>query len=183
MAERPMNRKLDCNTPRGRVWVEKQREAVRECEKAWGVAASQTPDDRESPVDVLFTRDGAVTMIAEVKARDMSMAQLQRFGSYLVTLEKLKKGAAMAKQLCVPYRLIVKLTDATVWWDVADSEGRKVVELDRRRTLTQATCNGGQANRVNAYLSLARMRQLEPPQPKAHPPVEREQHADDLRWD
>lgn len=157
---------LDCNTDRGRLFIARQHEIINRCAPMWESRAVLTPDDRESPVDAMFYRGDLLTACAEVKARDMTEHDLvHRYRSYLVTYDKLDRGRAIAKSLCVPYLLIVGLWPERliVWWKVADSGGRWLVPFVQERTATQATCNGGTATRVNAYVGLESMRRLDSP--------------------
>lgn len=169
---------LDCATPVGQRWIAAQRVIVHRCAHAWGLEAIQTPPDHESPVDVFFVRDGMLAYVAEVKARNMTLAQLQEFGSYLVTKAKIQRGRDIALDLCVPYRLIVGLHDAICWWMVVDGAGSWRVRARTAHTATQATCNGGSVMREHAYLSLRGMNviPIEPPSVQGMPDVT------EIRW-
>jgi hypothetical protein len=45
-------------------------------------------------------------------------------------------------------------------WQICDSNGNFTVQMQKEKTKTQATCNGGVAFRENAYLSLDSMKIL-----------------------
>ena len=124
----------------------------------WGMVAIITDDNRDADVDALYVKDDILAGIAEIKCRSMSLEQLRKFGDYLITENKLVRGEAVSKALRVPYMLIVRLSDAVVYWRITDRTGARSVTWETRETETQATCNGGSAVRMNAYLPLDAMR-------------------------
>ena len=145
---------LDCNTPRGRDAITRQHAIVDACAREWHVDAWCTDDTAACPIDAVFGRDGRLLAIAEVRSRDMLLAGLRGFGSYLVTFDKLVVARELARQLHVPFVLIVGLLDAVVWWRIADADGTWRASMTIDRTITQATINGGIAERANAYVAL-----------------------------
>lgn len=149
---------LDCNTKIGREWIQKQHSAVNSVATMFGAEFIETPDYQDCPYDVLYFRDRILSSIAEVKARDMTLKQLQSFRSYLVTFEKLLQGRNAAVCLRVPYYLIVKLTDAICYWKVCNSDGEWTVAFRVTKSKTQQSCNGGESNRVNTYIELDTMK-------------------------
>jgi len=66
----------------------------------------------------------------------------------------------LAEELRVPLVLIVRLKDAIAWWKITDRAGTYVTKFDIRETLTQQTCNGGEINRINAYVHLDTMQMI-----------------------
>ena len=149
---------LDCNTPKGRIWIAEQHATVRACLVIFACDAVETDDRTSAAVDALFFRTGTLVAAAEVRNRPMTLAELRGHGSYLVTFMKLVKGWNLAKQLRVPFVLVVGLTDAIVHWKISDEQGRWLAGCRVARTWTQATANGGRALRANAYLDLDVMR-------------------------
>ena len=147
---------LDCHTPRGRQWIQKQNEIAHRVAERFGHEVIFTPDT-DSKVDCLFTHNGTIVGIAEIKSRDLSLAQLRQMGSYLITEDKLLAGIEISKYFRVPFAVIVNLTDADVFIKICNSYGAPVATWKSEVTRTQATCNGGQADRQNAYLSLSTM--------------------------
>ena len=149
---------LACNTPKGRFWIHEQHATVRACCVLFRCDAVETRDDTEAVLDVLFFRAGTLAAVAEVRNRPMALAALRAHGSYLVTFRKLVRGWLLAEQHCVPFVLVVGLTDAIVHWQISDKEGNWQAACRIARTWTQATANGGRAVRANAYLDLKEMR-------------------------
>lgn len=146
---------LDCNTKLGREWIQKQHRVMELFAASFDWKVIGTNDTRDGDIDALFFNDDdTLTIVAEVKCRNMSLGELRNFGSYLITFEKLNKGRNVAMAFRVPFILIVGLTDAVIFWQVSDDEGNWTAEFSIKQTRTQATCNGGETVRANAYLSL-----------------------------
>jgi len=139
-----------------------ERRIAREMAVRWNADVIMTGkglDDDVSIVDALFSRHGTLTAVAEIKWRGESLAldTLRHLQSYLITHRKLQRGRVVARLLHVPLILIVGLTDCTVWWLIADEDGRWCEHPEVRRTWTQKNINGGTALRWNAYVSLTQM--------------------------
>lgn len=150
---------LDCNTPTGRIYINWQADCLARLEKAWDVKCVCTNDQESADVDAFAIRESRISAVMEVKSREMDLPQLRKFGSYLITFEKLLKLRSVAVALCVPGLVVVSLLKdkQIVFWKICDKDGNFLVPLEGKTTKTQATCNGGQANRYNAYLSLSDM--------------------------
>lgn len=150
---------LDCNTVKGQGYIGHQQECLRRLETVMGVQMVCTPETEAAAIDALAVRAGRVVAVLEVKSREMDLAQLNRFGSYLITFEKLLKIRTVAGALCVSGFVAVSLLKekepTIVMWKVCDEQGNLVVSLEACVSQTQATCNGGQVDRYNAYLSMA----------------------------
>jgi hypothetical protein len=151
-----MRGELDCHTERGARWITKQCEIASRVASRFGYGVVHTPDG-DAKLDCLFIKDGNLVGVAEIKSRDLLLRQLEGHGSYLITEEKLLIGIEVAKALRVPFCLIINLTDADVIIRICNSKGEKCVHWESKVTTTQATCNGGEAVRQNAYVSLEGM--------------------------
>jgi Holliday junction resolvase len=149
---------LDVNTPMGQFYVAKESVAITILEKHNpGVKYIHTPSESSSVVDLLAIRNGNLSAIGEVKSRNMTEAQLQTFdGEWLVTFEKLQEGARVAKALRVPFYGVLHLIpeDKVLVKRLADEDGQLLAKMRIERTQTQATCNGGQKIRTNAYIDM-----------------------------
>jgi hypothetical protein len=153
---------LDCQTPKGQQAIG----AVERMVAKLGALNGTTfrPTDPTSPYDFWIIKDGHVIGICECKARQMDVTKLKLFGSYLITEEKLSWGVRAAKRLGVPFYVIVflSLDENIVWWCICDPAGELKTRFTVEVTRTQATVNGGEAWRPNAYLSLADMQLWKP---------------------
>ena len=151
-----MKKNLDCHTPKGRQWIEKQNAIAHRVAERFGHDVIFTPDT-DAKVDCVFTKDNVIVGIAEIKSRDLKLDQLRTMGTYLVTEDKLLAGIEIAKFFRAPFALIVNLKDADIFIKICNAEGDRLVSWKSDLTRTQATCNGGQADRHNAYISLSTM--------------------------
>lgn len=154
--------KLDVHTSRGARNLAHQYRTQWYIERM-GYSVSMTPTDN-FPVDIVISKSEygklRVVGVAEIKSREdagalpITLDYIERNG-YLITHEKLLSGIEIAKQLRVPYYLVVRLIreNRMLIWKVTDEDGNEVLTYELRNTWTQKTCNGGRAIRENAYLS------------------------------
>lgn len=152
---------LDCQTPVGRTFLRHEDETVRRVAELFNCTPVRLGGLATS-TDRLFMRQDQLVGVAEIKTRQMGLHDLERFGSYLITEKKLLDGAALSKQLHIPYAVVVRLLrdDTIVCWRVTDATGQPVLRWQTQRTETQRSCNGGTALRDNAYLPLTAMRRF-----------------------
>jgi hypothetical protein len=129
---------------------------------AWKCSVFSTEATGSADIDAILTKGSTVYAVAEVKSREMGLDDLKRFGSYLITFDKLLKLRAVGRALCVPSLVIVSLLkdDRIVYWKLSDALGNFCVQITGKTTQTQATCNGGQIDRYNGYIALDEMRVL-----------------------
>ena len=120
--------------------------------------------DKESPAlcDGFMVRNGIITGVFESKCRNATVQDFEKWGSWLVTYEKIDGLAWMSNKLCVPAIgfLYCIPNDAILMWRITDNEGNYRFEFRVEKTITQATINGGQAERENAYLPINQARIL-----------------------
>ena len=154
--------RLDCTTEAAAPFIEAQREVLDRIARRLGVQVIATDDTSSAAVDAVIEKDGVVVAVAEVKSRRMSLEDLQRFGTYLVTAEKLDELSRTARLLCAEGFIFVHLRvgDDVIYWRICDDLGAFAFAFERRQTKTQRTVNGGTASRVNAFLPLAHGRLL-----------------------
>ena len=143
---------LDVLTDKGKKYKAHEDETARMICAKLNCISVECPS-ADAPIDRVFTRDGKVVALAEIKSREMSLDELREYGSYLVTYKKILMGVGIAQELGVPFFLFVRLLKSgqIVYWQI-DTDTLRDVEV--RETKTQATCNGGSAIRDNAYLPL-----------------------------
>jgi hypothetical protein len=145
---------LDCNTKKGKAYIQAQLDTCTIIKRKWGCEVINTPLDKEADIDCLLCRFGSLYAIAEIKSREMSRVDLINFKSYLITKEKLEKGRVLGLNLKVPFFLIVRLLkdNKIIWWKISDENGKFLLDFDSKVSYTQDNCNGGQAERLNAYI-------------------------------
>lgn len=149
---------LDCNTSTGRKFIAYQHECLAVFCKNKNIHCITTNDTMSADIDAIFYRD-SVLAVGECKTRNLTLMQLKKFGSYLVSYSKIEKLMVVSKALqCYGLLLVYLIPDSKiVWCKVCDKDGKLLVHLERRTTATQATCNGGTAVRENAYIPIRDM--------------------------
>lgn len=164
---------LDILTPRGQQTLRDEERAA----SIWQFHNPEfryctTPKDSACSVDAVLMhhRDGDVRGLVECKCRygitlDGFWGQFR--GEWLVTMDKLCRGAAAAQMLCVPYYGFLYLVDSDVLLTrkIAESDGQFCVRFRCDTTATRKTVNGGEALRANAYIDMSQCREFEAPKP------------------
>jgi hypothetical protein len=161
---------LDILTPKGQQTVADLDRAV----ALWefnnpGYRYCRTPVDSPCPVDgLLIDRAGTLKGVVETKCRyDLTERKFEDEykSEWLVTMDKLVRGARVASQLCVPYYGFLFLVSDTVLLTrkIADSQGQFCVPFRCDNTVTQRTVNGGEAIRANAYVDMRSSRVFRKP--------------------
>lgn len=150
---------LDINTPKGRIAAQQQADALAIITAHANVRFVTTVDNDAAVVDAFgLDKENRVSAVIEVKSRDMDMQTLvnQFQNEWLVTFEKIQKGAEIAKMLCVPFVGVLYLTkDNLVLTNViADKDGNLAGPIRIARSETQKTTNGGKIIRTNAYIHM-----------------------------
>ena len=160
-------RQLDINTPKGQETLKQERDAIRAfCSQHKSLGWISTMKDEPATVDGLFylQRDSTLYSVVEVKCRNMTKEKLS--GDYkwewLISADKVKRAKRLAECLSasfvgflhlVPDKLLLvkQVTNRKGEW--VDGEPRYEV------TTTQATVNGGIAERENAFINMEQARE------------------------
>ena len=114
--------------------------------------------DKDSPAlcDGFMVRNGITTGVFESKCRNATLDDFKKWGSWLVTYEKIDGLAGMRSKLCIPALgfLYSIPDDIILMWQITDREGNYKFEFRVEKTVTQASINRGKAERENAYLPI-----------------------------
>lgn len=149
---------LDITTPRGRIAAQDQHDAMSIIKRSMpGIEIVETSDTDRAYVDAFAIRESRIVAAFEVKSRDMTREQLSQYDDeWLVTFDKVIGGANIAHSLCIPFFGVLYLVpDKVVMLEqLADKDGSLMPEMRVLRSRTQATCNGGVATRVNAFIDM-----------------------------
>ena len=155
---------MDILTERGQKTVRDEADAYRLWEShnpGWSVI--KTPKDKPASVDAFLVHDGEIKAVVECKCR----YELDYYGfatkfnsEWLVTMDKVIRGASVARELCVPLVGFLYLADTGDLYckELADNSGQFVVPFRCENTVTQRTVNGGEAIRANAYIDMTQAR-------------------------
>lgn len=152
---------MDILTERGQETLEDERRAVQ-------LLNSRFPDlkyietDKGTParVDAILLRDSQVYGVVETKCRyNMTLEYFQTVykSEWLVTYDKIAEGKSVAVAMHVPLigMLYIKDSDVLLVQRLCEPNGLLTVPMRLESTVTQATVNGGEALRTNAYIKLA----------------------------
>ena len=153
---------MDILTPRGQSWKNYAEEAVWVFESQYGEEFGIALTDWRKPVsyDGCIVRKKTKTICAalEIKCRSMTLGKLvhEYRGEWLVTLEKLKEGQKAAANLGVPFFGLLYLVPERrlLIRRLTDGAGRLIHVKRTEETVTKATCNGGEARRMNAFIDM-----------------------------
>lgn len=156
---------LDCESPLGIEYMKHQYGAMARLNKiGYLCIATKNPQDKTDIFIAKKSSDGHLRMygIAEIKSRATAGGQmltinyLKNNGGYLITNEKLSVGQQASFMLGIPYFVIVNLIyeNKLLVWKITDDKGNFLDQFPRKRTKTRATVNGGEANRLNAFLQM-----------------------------
>lgn len=133
------------------------RELLKAFAERFGAELVATPPTVTAPVDGLITRGSYLRAVAEAKTRTKyDLPSIQRFGTYLVTAEKLHQLVQVGGLLGVPSFVVTELSDCSrIYWQVGSSSGTRVIDWEERETRTLATSVGSETVlRMNAFLPL-----------------------------
>jgi hypothetical protein len=153
---------LGCNTEVGRVYIQKQAECIDIISQKWNVNIFNTSDTEIADIDGIIVKNNIVVGAIEIKSRETTLEQLKKWGSYLITFEKLIKLRDVCKSLCINGLVGVFLIKdkKIVYWKVCNSKGEFLISLEAKVSTTQKHCNGDEIDRFNAYLSLEDMKEV-----------------------
>lgn len=132
-----------------------ERKVIDRIKSKWtGIDVIETDKRKESRIDNLIVKDKELLAIAEIKCRNLTLPVLNQYGTWLITNQKLKDGATISELLVVPFLGFLYLVpdDLLLYWKITDNTGQYLFEFKANDSRTQATCNGGETIRENAYL-------------------------------
>lgn len=150
---------LDINTPRGQESLAQEQEMLAIIRRnAPAFEFAQTPKEYSADVDGVVTKQNTLVAVFESKCRNMTQHDLSwNFDNeWLITYEKLVKGASIARAFQIPfvgylYLIPDKKVLSTV---ICNKNGDLIPKIRIERTETQKTVNGGLVTRTNAYVSM-----------------------------
>ena len=94
---------MDILTKKGQKSLEYERIMLERISVLKNVNIIETDKNMDAKVDGMISQDNQLTGIFESKCRDMSLMQLRKFGSWLVTFDKILDGRKLSQLLRVPF--------------------------------------------------------------------------------
>ena len=153
---------LDIQTKKGQQSLRHEDRMLGSIKKKYNVDIIETDKDSPALCDGFMVRNGIITGVFESKCRNATVKDFQKWGTWLVTYEKIDGLAWISHKLCVPALgfLYCIPDDVILMWLITNKEGDYKFEFRVEKTITQATINGGKAERENAYLPIGKAQEL-----------------------
>ena len=152
---------MDILTPKGQETLAQEREAISLFLQSFpGFEFIETPKDTPADIDGFITRDGKIISGVEIKCRNMTVDVLDTKYKYqwLVTADKLDRGVSVCERLGTDFRGFLYLVPDKMLFIVPIFSYKDgwLIEPEYEMTKTQATVNGGHAERLNAYVDVSK---------------------------
>jgi len=147
--------KLDCLTERGQQFVARERTIAHWLSSQTGLPHIETPDP--CGIDAIYGKDQSLWLV-EIRCRlglflvgnkVFQKSKNLYHNTILVTHDKIEKAQKAARYMHGKYILMINIGSGHIlWWDLTNAQ------LSTKSTVTRATCNGGTARRINAFIPL-----------------------------
>lgn len=151
---------MDILTKKGQETKRQEDEAIALWHKKYPhLRYVETPKNQPASVDGLIIKDETIQAVVETKCRQCSVVEFSVTweSKWLVTADKIKRGAHIAQELCVPFVGFLYLPEPkilmykTLW----KPDKGWTTDLAEKETRTQATVNGGSIVRLNAFIDMS----------------------------
>jgi hypothetical protein len=135
--------------------IKRQNEMIERVAQRYGMEAS-TSSFEYAPLDGILTKKGVIKTVFEAKCREMELAKLQKYGSYIITEEKMRQGVARARLLALAF--LIGLEDADCILKVSNHYGDILPHVEYRESLTwKDSKKVERVLRNNAYIDVRDM--------------------------
>ena len=143
---------LDINSPKGQKSLQEEIRMLKYISECCDIKIKITKKDLPLPYDGIIIKNDLIVGIFESKNRNMTLEEMENFGSWLITYEKLEKCRIVASKMKVPFYgfLGLEKSKLIMYWKISDENGKYLFNFKHFHTTTQATINGGEAYRDNA---------------------------------
>lgn len=153
---------LNVKTPKGKKAEEDTREYLKLLSEKLNIDLVFYPIDSSSFVDGFVLVDDKLVSVFESKLRNAYYSENKiwfdgvGYDKYLITATKIDDGVRIAKANNLNYHLFVILSESNhvLSFRVYDCRDGVVIENTRKQTRTKFGVNGGEANRVNAFIDI-----------------------------
>ena len=137
--------------------IKRQNEMIERVAKRYGMEAAASSFEY-APLDGILTKNGIIKTVFEAKCREMELAKLQKYGSYIITEEKMRQGVATGKALGVGFSILIGLEDADCILKVSNHYGDILPHVEYRESLTwKDSKKVERVLRNNAYIDVRDM--------------------------
>ncbi len=155
---------LDILTPAGQESLLQERQAIDALIRArprlrWVETDKATPARFDGFLHLRRGQSDVLAAIVEVKCRNLSLDTLrdQYENRWLITANKIADGITTAKMLGAPFIGLLHLVPdgLLLVQKITHTDGTPAVDIRYETTTTQATINGGEAIRLNAFVDMS----------------------------
>jgi len=147
-------------TPQGQIYAADQIEAARIVFLRGSARFVHTNLKEKAIIDGVIVEDGIIVGVAEIKTRETTLSTLRTSfnNEWLITANKIDflKTASILFDAPGYGILYLKPDKMCLMVKITDESGAICCDYCREETVTQATCNGGTATRVNAFINMSK---------------------------
>jgi hypothetical protein len=145
---------LDVNSEKGKESVKQEQFMLNFIADKWKMNIIQTKKNDSAKCDGFLYRKNILVGLFESKCRNISITELENWGSWLVTNEKIQACRLLSEYLCIPFLgfLYLLKDNLIMYWKITDKNGLFLFNFKIEETKTQKTINGGEIIRPNAFL-------------------------------
>lgn len=155
---------MDINTPMGGWSLQRESDMMNLLDQRFAWTAVPTPKTMPAPLDgIMVDTDGEMIFVYETKCRDITLDQLNDWGTYLITYNKIENGAHASRLLCVPFVVLVYCVkdNRVVSYRITDARGNITAEMEIAKTTTTKNINTTETTeRWNAFIDNKQMKIL-----------------------
>ncbi len=161
---------LDIHTEKGQISLIHEREVQELIKFCWNIGIVETPKDSSAKCDGFLVKDNVLKGCFETKCRyDMDYNLFLERGSWLITYDKIMKGKLISKLLQIPYYCFLYLLPkdnpsekVLLYVKLTNSNGEFIFDIPTEVQRTQKTINGGEIERLNAYIPADKLSFVKP---------------------
>lgn len=146
--------RLDIHTPKGQESLRNEEKMLKYISNCWGVEIIQTNKNESAVCDGFLVKDCVIVALFESKCRKLLYEEMEEYGSWLITHEKIKQCRLLSEYLKVPFIGFLYLikSNMVMFWKITDEDGKYNFTFETANTETKRTINDGITIRENAFL-------------------------------
>ena len=152
---------MDCKTPEGKKFMTHASDAVEIFNRNAlnGTKFVYTHPDAPATLDGIIVTKGIVNGVVEIKSRQNTFEEICNFenhSGWLISANKILAGKKASEYFSCPfYGFLYCIPDKELYIiRIFNADTSNACPYEIKETKTQATCNGGDAERQNAYVKL-----------------------------
>ena len=151
---------LAIDTPEGKATLLHEARCYEIYEQHYPVTVQRI--NKVSQLDAFIIKDGEIVGAIEQKSRSMTLRELDKHGSWLISNSKIQAGQTVSRLLRMPFYGFLYLVpdDTLLIWRITNDEGVQLFEYQMKNTRTIATMHGGYKKRINAFLPITEIEDI-----------------------